>query len=111
MATFQENVGKPIPAVKVSWILLQQKMSEWCHYVSCDDGGDNQNSEDKSFSYITIIYLPTLTFLQSRRPSCCPTNSVKALKVKLKKKQQNIKKTNFHFVVNHLLLFLAGCFQ
>jgi len=42
MATFQENVGKPIPAVKVSWILLQQKMSLWCHYVSCDDDGSDK---------------------------------------------------------------------
>jgi len=31
---------------------------------------------------IVITNKPTSNFLQARRPSCCPTNSVKALKGK-----------------------------
>jgi len=62
-----------------------------CHVMMMVVTSDNQNSEDKSFSYITIIYLPTLSFLQSRRPSCCPTNSVKALKAKTEEKTTKYK--------------------
>jgi len=46
---------------------------------------------------------PPLSFLQAGRPSCHPTNSVKALKA-FKKNKQNVNKNNVEYILHlHLV--------
>ena len=50
-----------------------------------DDGSGGENWSYKVCSHIVTINKPTPNFLQARCPSCCPNNSVKALREKLRK--------------------------
>jgi len=80
---FQDNLGKPAPEKqnhygKTNLDLLEQD-SEWQWHqlgnmqICISPQMDNHAST------------PPLSFLQARCPSCCPTNSIKALKASLVK--------------------------
>jgi len=69
MAVFQNNPHKPVPG--------------WLHsgfYWTKDDGGDGDKMCKAPVRSSITTNKPTLCFLQTRCPSCCWANNVKALK-------------------------------
>jgi len=63
---------------KPFWILLEQEMMGWQWHQL-----DHMQIICTSLQTYNHTSTSPLSFLQARCPSCCPTNSIKALKAKL----------------------------
>ena len=74
MAAFPGRPGSADTRVSSLWILLKQDDD------GCGEWWQLELRDVQSFSQIVTIDKPTSSLLQTRCPSCCPTNSVKAPK-------------------------------